>query len=32
MVAGLPRPLELSRMDAREIGEDLLVQAYLNEP
>jgi diaminohydroxyphosphoribosylaminopyrimidine deaminase / 5-amino-6-(5-phosphoribosylamino)uracil reductase len=32
MVAGLPRPLELSRMDAREIGEDVLVQAYLNEP
>jgi diaminohydroxyphosphoribosylaminopyrimidine deaminase/5-amino-6-(5-phosphoribosylamino)uracil reductase len=32
MVAGLPRPLELTRMDAREIGEDVLVQAYLNEP
>ena len=32
MVAGLPRPLELSRMDAREIDEDVLVQAYLNEP
>jgi diaminohydroxyphosphoribosylaminopyrimidine deaminase / 5-amino-6-(5-phosphoribosylamino)uracil reductase len=32
MVAGLPRPLELSRMDAREIGEDVLVQAYVHEP
>ncbi len=32
MLEGLPRPLELSRMEARPIGEDVLVQAYLNEP
>jgi diaminohydroxyphosphoribosylaminopyrimidine deaminase / 5-amino-6-(5-phosphoribosylamino)uracil reductase len=32
MLAGLPRPLELSRMEARPLGEDVLVQAYLNEP
>ena len=32
MLEGLPGPLELSRMQARPIGEDLLVQAYLNEP
>jgi len=32
MVAGLPRPLDLSRMEARAIGEDVLIQAYLNEP
>ena len=28
----LPRPLELSRMEARRVGEDVLIQAYLNEP
>ncbi len=32
MLEGLPRPLELSRMEARPIGEDVLVQAYVNEP
>jgi diaminohydroxyphosphoribosylaminopyrimidine deaminase/5-amino-6-(5-phosphoribosylamino)uracil reductase len=32
MLAGLPTPLELSRMEARHVGEDVLVQAYLNEP
>jgi diaminohydroxyphosphoribosylaminopyrimidine deaminase / 5-amino-6-(5-phosphoribosylamino)uracil reductase len=32
MLEGMPRPLELSRMEARPIGEDVLVQAYLNEP
>jgi diaminohydroxyphosphoribosylaminopyrimidine deaminase/5-amino-6-(5-phosphoribosylamino)uracil reductase len=32
MLAGLPGPLELTRMDAREVGEDVLVQAYVNEP
>ena len=32
MLEGLPRPLELSRLEARPIGEDVLLQAYLNEP
>ena len=32
MLEGMPRPLELARMEARPIGEDVLVQAYLNEP
>ncbi len=32
MLEGLPRPLELSRMEARPIGADVLLQAYLNEP
>jgi diaminohydroxyphosphoribosylaminopyrimidine deaminase / 5-amino-6-(5-phosphoribosylamino)uracil reductase len=32
MLEGLPRPLELTRMEARQIGEDVLLQAYLNEP
>jgi diaminohydroxyphosphoribosylaminopyrimidine deaminase / 5-amino-6-(5-phosphoribosylamino)uracil reductase len=32
MLEGLPRPLELTRMEARPIGGDLLIQAYLNEP
>jgi diaminohydroxyphosphoribosylaminopyrimidine deaminase / 5-amino-6-(5-phosphoribosylamino)uracil reductase len=32
MLAGLPRPLELSRMEARSIGDDVLIQAYVNEP
>ena len=33
MVAGLPRPLELSRMEARlTSGEDVLIQAYVHEP
>ena len=32
MLEGLPRPLELRRMEARPIGDDVLLQAYLNEP
>ncbi len=32
MLEGLPRPLELTRMEARPIGGDVLIQAYLNEP
>jgi diaminohydroxyphosphoribosylaminopyrimidine deaminase / 5-amino-6-(5-phosphoribosylamino)uracil reductase len=32
MLEGLPRPLELTRMEARPIGEDVLLQAYVNEP
>jgi diaminohydroxyphosphoribosylaminopyrimidine deaminase/5-amino-6-(5-phosphoribosylamino)uracil reductase len=32
LVEGLPRPLELTRMEARPIGEGVLLQAYLNEP
>ena len=32
MVEALPRALELSRLEARPIGEDVLLQAYLNEP
>jgi diaminohydroxyphosphoribosylaminopyrimidine deaminase/5-amino-6-(5-phosphoribosylamino)uracil reductase len=32
LVEGLPRPLQLTRMEARAIGADVLLQAYLNEP
>jgi diaminohydroxyphosphoribosylaminopyrimidine deaminase/5-amino-6-(5-phosphoribosylamino)uracil reductase len=32
MLAGLPGPLELGRLEARAIGEDILVQAYVHEP
>ncbi len=32
MLAGLPGPLGLSRLEARRIGEDVLLQAYLHEP
>jgi diaminohydroxyphosphoribosylaminopyrimidine deaminase / 5-amino-6-(5-phosphoribosylamino)uracil reductase len=32
MLEGMPRPLELSRMEARRIGDDVLIQAYLSEP
>ena len=32
VLEGMPRPLELSRMTARPIGDDVLLQAYLNEP
>lgn len=32
MLEGMPRPLELSHMEARPIGADVLLQAYLNEP
>jgi diaminohydroxyphosphoribosylaminopyrimidine deaminase/5-amino-6-(5-phosphoribosylamino)uracil reductase len=32
MLAGLPRAVGLSRLDAREIGPDVLLQAYVHEP
>jgi diaminohydroxyphosphoribosylaminopyrimidine deaminase/5-amino-6-(5-phosphoribosylamino)uracil reductase len=32
MVAGLPGTLELTRLDAKEIGDDVLLQGYLHEP
>jgi len=32
MLEGMPGPLELTRMEARPIGDDVLLQAYLNEP
>jgi diaminohydroxyphosphoribosylaminopyrimidine deaminase / 5-amino-6-(5-phosphoribosylamino)uracil reductase len=32
MLEGLPRSIELTRMEARPIGADVLLQAYLNEP
>jgi diaminohydroxyphosphoribosylaminopyrimidine deaminase/5-amino-6-(5-phosphoribosylamino)uracil reductase len=32
MLEGLPRPVELTRMQTREVGEDVLIQAYVNEP
>jgi diaminohydroxyphosphoribosylaminopyrimidine deaminase/5-amino-6-(5-phosphoribosylamino)uracil reductase len=32
MVAGLPRPVELKRLAARSIGDDVLIQAYVHEP
>jgi diaminohydroxyphosphoribosylaminopyrimidine deaminase / 5-amino-6-(5-phosphoribosylamino)uracil reductase len=32
MLEGLPRSFELTRMEARPIGADLLLQAYLQEP
>jgi diaminohydroxyphosphoribosylaminopyrimidine deaminase/5-amino-6-(5-phosphoribosylamino)uracil reductase len=32
MLEALPRPVELTRMEARPIGGDVLLQAYLNEP
>lgn len=32
MLAGLPGVLGLSRLEARTIGEDVLLQAYLHEP
>jgi diaminohydroxyphosphoribosylaminopyrimidine deaminase/5-amino-6-(5-phosphoribosylamino)uracil reductase len=32
MLEGLPRPLALTRLEARPIGEDVLLQAYVNEP
>ena len=32
MLAGLPAALGLSRLEARTIGEDVLLQAYLHEP
>ena len=32
LVEGLPAPVRLSRMEARPIGEDVLLQAYAHEP
>ena len=32
MVTGLPAPLHLTRLGARAVGPDVLVQAYLHEP
>jgi diaminohydroxyphosphoribosylaminopyrimidine deaminase / 5-amino-6-(5-phosphoribosylamino)uracil reductase len=32
MLAGLPRSLELSRLEAHPIGEDVLLRAYVHEP
>ena len=32
MLEGLPRPLSLTRLESRPIGEDVLLQAYLHEP
>jgi diaminohydroxyphosphoribosylaminopyrimidine deaminase/5-amino-6-(5-phosphoribosylamino)uracil reductase len=32
MLAGLPRKLELTRLEARKVGEDVLIQGYLREP
>jgi diaminohydroxyphosphoribosylaminopyrimidine deaminase/5-amino-6-(5-phosphoribosylamino)uracil reductase len=32
MLAGLPGPLDVSRLEARRIGEDVLLQAYVHEP
>lgn len=32
MLAGVTGPVELSRLEARQVGPDLLVQAYVHEP
>ncbi len=32
MLEGLPRPVELTRMETRKVGEDVLIQAYVNGP
>jgi diaminohydroxyphosphoribosylaminopyrimidine deaminase/5-amino-6-(5-phosphoribosylamino)uracil reductase len=32
MLAGLPGPLHVTRLEARSVGGDLLIQAYVNEP
>jgi len=32
MLAGLPAPLGLSRLEARTIGDDVLLQGYVHEP
>ena len=32
MLSGLARPLELTRLESRAIGEDVLLQGYVNEP
>jgi diaminohydroxyphosphoribosylaminopyrimidine deaminase / 5-amino-6-(5-phosphoribosylamino)uracil reductase len=32
IVAGLPEKIELTRLEARSIGEDVLIQGYVHEP
>jgi diaminohydroxyphosphoribosylaminopyrimidine deaminase/5-amino-6-(5-phosphoribosylamino)uracil reductase len=32
MLAGLPGPIGLSRLEARSVGEDVLIQGYVHEP
>jgi diaminohydroxyphosphoribosylaminopyrimidine deaminase / 5-amino-6-(5-phosphoribosylamino)uracil reductase len=32
MLAGLPGPIELTRLEARTVGEDVLLSAYVHEP
>ena len=32
MVVGLPSPIELSHLEARSVGEDVLLSAYVHEP
>jgi diaminohydroxyphosphoribosylaminopyrimidine deaminase/5-amino-6-(5-phosphoribosylamino)uracil reductase len=32
MVVGLPSPIELTRLEARPVGEDVLLSAYVHEP
>jgi diaminohydroxyphosphoribosylaminopyrimidine deaminase/5-amino-6-(5-phosphoribosylamino)uracil reductase len=32
LVAGLPRPVRLTRLQARPIGEDVVLQGYVHEP
>jgi len=32
MLAGLAGPLELTRLEARSVGDDVLIQAYVHEP
>ena len=32
MVVGLPAPIELTRLEARAVGEDVLLSAYVHEP
>jgi diaminohydroxyphosphoribosylaminopyrimidine deaminase/5-amino-6-(5-phosphoribosylamino)uracil reductase len=32
MVAGLPSPIELVRLEARQVGQDVLLTAYVTEP
>jgi hypothetical protein len=32
MLAGFAGPMRLTRLDARAVGDDLLVEAYVHEP
>ncbi len=32
MVVGLPAPIELTRLEARLVGDDVLLSAYVHEP